>query len=385
MVKGRKPSQFGTINMTESGSYRARYIGPDGRRYSRTFPDEETAADWLSANRSDIAKDKWQSPTAKAYARMTVAEWAEQWLSDGAERWAERTARDYRARLRLHLLPELGHKVLETVSREDIRRWHARLKKRCGPGATRMAYMTTRALFQAAVELDMLSETPVKVRGADRHNPVRRSERDGEGYVLTPEEVRNLANAMPDRLVALVWIGARCGLRLGELMGLRRCDVDLESRTIHVRRQALACPGGVHESSSLKTPSSRRRVPIPPSLMPVVEAHLQNFARRGKNGLLFPRPEPDGRLRQHESPNTVREAVKRAAATVGLPEDFTPHDLRHTCLTSVSRAGATLADVMAIGGHRDSTVAMTYQHATAARLRDLTDAVDKDYDGGSAA
>lgn len=266
MVKGRKPSQFGTINMTESGSYRARYIGPDGRRYSRTFPDEETAADWLSANRSDIAKDKWQSPTAKAYARMTVAEWAEQWLSDGAERWAERTARDYRARLRLHLLPELGHKVLETVSREDIRRWHARLKKRCGPGATRMAYMTTRALFQAAVELDMLSETPVKVRGADRHNPVRRIERDGEGYVLTPEEVRNLANAMPDRLVALVWIGARCGLRLGELMGLRRCDVDLESRTIHVRRQALACPGGVHESSSLKTPSSRRRVPIPPQV-----------------------------------------------------------------------------------------------------------------------
>ncbi|QDC24411.1 hypothetical protein FE374_07030 [Georgenia yuyongxinii] len=46
---------------------------------------------------------------------------------------------------------------------------------------------------------------------------------------------------------------------------------------------------------------------------------------------------------------------------VGL-DDLHIHDLRHTALTWAARSGATLAELMAIAGHKNPTIALRYQH-----------------------
>lgn len=47
------------------------------------------------------------------------------------------------------------------------------------------------------------------------------------------------------------------------------------------------------------------------------------------------------------------------------------HDLRHGALTEAARHGATLAELMALGGHSTSHAAMRYQQAASQRLAEL--------------
>ena len=51
---------------------------------------------------------------------------------------------------------------------------------------------------------------------------------------LTPDEVATLVAAIDERYRAFVVVGAYCGLRLGEMAGLRRHRVDLLHRHIQV-------------------------------------------------------------------------------------------------------------------------------------------------------
>ena len=62
---------------------------------------------------------------------------------------------------------------------------------------------------------------------------VPRLERDEQRF-LTFDEVRTLADTIEDPYGPLVHVGAHCGLRIGELAGLRRGRVDLLARTIDV-------------------------------------------------------------------------------------------------------------------------------------------------------
>ncbi|WP_110241656.1 tyrosine-type recombinase/integrase [Nocardioides gilvus] len=52
-------------------------------------------------------------------------------------------------------------------------------------------------------------------------------------------------------------------------------------------------------------------------------------------------------------------------------EDLRFHDLRHGALTEAARHGATLAELMALGGHSTSQAAMRYQQAASERLAEL--------------
>ena len=80
-----------------------------------------------------------------------------------------------------------------------------------------------------------------------------------EKGVLTPAELRKLAtiSAKDPRLKAIVLLGAYCGLRRGEIRGLRWGDVDAEGGVIHVRHNWIDGEGD-------KTPKcgSARMVPL---------------------------------------------------------------------------------------------------------------------------
>jgi integrase len=71
-----------------------------------------------------------------------------------------------------------------------------------------------------------------------------------------------------DYAVLLVRFLAYTGLRVGEVAGLNMADVDLDARTVTVRRtwshSALSEP---------KSQASRRTVPLDPELLPPLRAH----------------------------------------------------------------------------------------------------------------
>lgn len=93
-----------------------------------------------------------------------------------------------------------------------------------------------RAILNTAVDDELIGRNPCRIRG-------RGAERADERPMIDAALVFTLADSISAPLRALVILAGFVGLRTGELLGLRRCDVDLESRHLTVLVQAQQAVG----------------------------------------------------------------------------------------------------------------------------------------------
>jgi integrase len=164
----------------------------------------------------------------------------------------------------------------------------------------------------------------------------------------------------------MVGLAAWCALRFGELVELRRRDVD--GNVVRVRRGAVRV-GSTYQVGPPKSDAGVRDVTIPPHLLPAVQAHLVNHAAPGGDGLLFPADHGG-----HLAPSTLYRRWYAARTKAGRP-DLRFHDLRHTGAVLAAQTGATLAELMDRLGHTTVAASMRYQHAAAGRDAQIADAL----------
>ena len=100
---------------------------------------------------------------------------------------------------------------------------------------------------------------------------------------LTVAQVRSLVNSVPDRCRAMVVVQAGLGLRVGELLALRRQDVDFEEGMVRVEWQ-LTQDGKRREDP--KTPWSRRAIPLPKPVADALRRHMSTFEAAEDGSLL---------------------------------------------------------------------------------------------------
>ena len=155
------------------------------------------------------------------------------------------------------------------------------------------------------------------------------------------------------RYEAMVRVFTDTGMRLGEVLPLRREDFDGE--TLKVRRTA-------HEGAVLdgtKTDHGEqdagRTVPCPATLAWMIGAQIQ--VNGGSCELLF--PTPSGRLWRER--NFYRDIWKPTQKASGC--DIRPHECRHSYITNLRAAGVNDADLAKIAGHRVETMLARYTHA----------------------
>jgi integrase len=172
--------------------------------------------------------------------------------------------------------------------------------------------------------------------------------------------LRVLPSAGPYRRFVLAMLYTGC--RLGEVAGLRVSDVDWESRTISVSRTASAGASGELVIGPTKGRRARL-VPLPDPFVPVV---VEASAKKGPHDWLFPGPRGGNLNSQNLSRaldwKNIRDQVKTFAP--GEPS-LHWHDLRHTALTLMFRAGLSAPDVQAVAGH--STLQVTQRYADTRR------------------
>lgn len=143
------------------------------------------------------------------------------------------------------------------------------------------------------------------------------------------------------------------GLRRGELRDLKWDDVEADG--IRVRDS--------------KTKTSRW---IP--LTPLASGVLQGKRRlRDLSGTVFLNPKTGAPYRD------LSHIVKRILRRAGLP-DFSLHSLRHCFATSLHEAGAGLADLMEILGHKSPEMSRRYIHPSPSRLTEVMRAIDKNFE-----
>jgi integrase len=212
-----------------------------------------------------------------------------------------------------------------------------------------------------AVDDGRIRRNPCRIKGADKESaPERRT-----GSV---RQVYCLADGIGGRYRVFVLAAAFLGLRWGELLGLRRMDVDLAARTIKVQRSMGQTTGGRLVVGPPKSAASVRTVTIPDVLVDELRDHLTTYVGPDRDALLFTGPK--GATPKRGNWRVSVRWVDQVKAA-GLPDGFRFHDLRHTGNDLAARSGASTRELMHRMGHSTMAAALIYQHATDERARQI--------------
>jgi integrase len=268
---------------------------------------------------------------------------------------------------------------LRTVTPEAIAQWYDTAAVDT-PTYQAHAYSLLRVILRTAADptknggRPLIPYNPCGIAGAGSSGRKRRIR------PASAEEVATIVAAMPEQHRLMVLLADGCALRFGELAELRRSDVDLTNAVIRVHRGVVRSRSAGVVAKAPKSEAGIRDVPIPPDILDAIREHQRLHAADGANGLMFP-----GGNGGHLSPSAFygkATKVRRGSpATKGWGwyearrladrEDLRFHDLRHGALTEAARHGATLAELMAFGGHSTNEAAMRYQQAASGRLAEL--------------
>ena len=153
-------------------------------------------------------------------------------------------------------------------------------------------------------------------------------------------------------------------LRWGEATALRRCDLDLNARTVRVRAAYIERSTGEMLIGPPKSRAGRRIVGIPEVIVPALREHLAVFAEDDPGALAFPGAK-GGPLRRGNF--NKMSAWPHAVASIGMP-GLHFHDLRHTGNQFAAYSGARLRDLMARMGHDSERAAMIRQNTRSGAL-----------------
>lgn len=311
----------------------------DGRVVTRTFKRRKDADAWANTTEADKLRGVAVDPRR---SRVTFESYANGWLNKRRD-LAERTSELYRYLLDKHILPTFGSMNIGAISPSAVRTWHSMtFHDRTTTGAK--AYRLLRAILNTAVSDEIIVRNPCQVKGAGQ-------EKAPERPVATVAEVEALAQAMPERQRIAVYLAAWCQLRRGELLGLRRRDVDTMRGTVTVANTRTKTMAGAMVEKPPKTDAGRRSVAVPPNVLPALRHHLEQYVGPEADALVL-----DGGYR------ALRTAWDNARKKTGLTYHL--HDLRHAGLTWSAAAGATTAELMRRAGHASPQAALRYQHAT---------------------
>jgi len=317
-----------------------------------TFRTRRDADAYLAAIRADLDRDTWIDPVA---GQVALATYAWKWL-DERPGLRPRTCELYESELRLHILPALGSIEVAKLTTAAVRSWHAQLLKAGRPGPTTVAkcYRLLRAILTTAVEDGLVLKNPCIIKGAG-------VEHHEERPTASVEQVFEIGEAIGTRYRAMVLLAGFTGLRLGELLGLTRRNLDLSEATVTVVGQVQELGTGGLFRGPPKSDAGRRTVAIPHVLLPTLASHLETWVEPCPDALVFGRG--DGRPLRRA---TLHKAWRSAVAAVGL-ESLHFHDLRHTGNTLAAATGASTKELMARMGHSSPRAALIYQHATKER------------------
>src|SRR5215217_2546267 len=287
--------------------WRARYYDPSGQRHSKTFPTAAEASRFLAGVQHAKITGSYVDPNR---SRVTLAEWAGQWL-DSKLNLAPKTRDRYEGIIRAHIVPRWGKVRLSNVTHGELQRWIASID--AAPATVTKVHRVMSMLLAYAVADDRLAKNPAERISLPR---VQQAER----RYLTHTQVAELAEFCGPGYRLVVLFLAYTGLRWGEMAALRVGMVDFLRRRVMVAESVTPVHGTMTFGPTKG--HERRAVPLPRFLVEDLAGHVA-----GKSGddLVF----TSLRGTALRSQTFQRVALTRAAESLGVP-GFHPHELRHT-------------------------------------------------------
>lgn len=367
----------------KNGTFQFRWTDAGGNRHSVYAPTLEE----LRIKEEIITKDKVDG--IKTESRfITVNDLFALWkqLKKGLK---DNTFQNYKYMYEMFVAPRFGKLKISTLVKSDVKRFYNYLADECG-----LAISTVDGIHNILHQILDIAVDDAYIR----HNPADDVMKELKKTRAKPEKKRALTREEQDLFlnylkqtekyrhwypVFAVMVGT--GMRVGEAVGLRWCDIDLEDGMIDINHTLVyynhetnGCYCNVH---SPKTVNSIRTIPM---LNVVKDAFLEEKRYQQENGIQC-RATIDGytdfifvnRFGDPQHQGTLNKALRRIIRDcndevflkqqknpVLLPK-FSCHILRHTFTTRMCEAGVNVKVIQETLGHADvSTTLNIYADAT---------------------
>lgn len=332
------------------GLWRVRPI-VNGRQMKAAYFDASDFEEAVEYRDRIMAEAHHKDPTLPS--SRTVAWLCERWLrnralevSDG--QLAVNTYRDYERVIRIHIVPsELGRRRL----RENLAPFVTDMlaeKATAGiaPSYRRRILVVLRQVLGLGVKEGVLA-----ANYADRDHVRAPKQPKPRPDAWTPAEARQFLAASRESPMSTLWVFLlHTGARMGEALGLRWEDVDLDSApsTVSFVQQRLRSKPGEPTFGPMKTERSTRHIPIDETLAGRLRAHkaaTANLRAIGGTDLVF-----IGQTGKVLDATNVGRRWRQDVKSAGV-RYLKPHGTRATHATIVAASGRPLEEVSRRLGH----------------------------------
>ncbi|QIM22143.1 site-specific integrase [Phycicoccus sp. HDW14] len=347
------------------------FVAGRRRRVSR-----KKRADALVAWQSLVAESQSQGELRKDGPELaTVGDALEHWFSLRARNWRPTTSTGYRHAISAHIAPLLGHHPVNRLTVEHVESWQeGMLARGLSPSTTRQARIVLRQCMDMMVRYGNVASNPVLVAA-----PLPRNAKKASPLTMD-EAARVLAAARSDSERARWLIALTLGLRCGEVLGLRWCDILFaeESPRIVLSEALQYRPGQGLQRVPVKSANSRRTVLLNREHVEVLKRVREEHVKRQLMEAVEYNPEGYVFVTSRGTPFDPNNDAKRWESLLERAgvRKVRRHDARHSAATLLLEGGAPMAQVQKLLGHSSITTTVdVYGHVKAADAAEYTAAV----------
>ena len=371
MAERRKDSKNRVLRNGESqrkdGAYMYRYTDVRGKRvcvYARTLED-------LRVKEQTIQKEL-NDGIDYAAGEIIVLDLLKRYI---ATKTGVRynTKVGYQFVLNLVSKESFGCLKIRDIKPSDAKQWFIKLYQ----DGRRYSTITSvrgvlRPAFEMAVEDDIIRRNPFSFQITDvvPNDSKTRQAISGEvkeRFLTFIRESRHYSQYYDEIIILL-----GTGMRVSELYGLTRADLDFEARRIKVERQLTRTRHCEYYVEKPKTASGERYIPMTDEVYRAFQNAVQRRKQPkvellidGHTGFLFLDKDGKPKVAMHLE-HVMKRIVDRYndAHEDKLPS-ITPHVLRHTFCTEMANSGIDLKSLQYLMGHSDAGVTLNvYTHAS---------------------
>ena len=233
------------------------------------------------------------------------------------------------------LFPLFKNKKINEIRRSDIKRFSDKKLDSVSPKRVRVMLGVLSGIFTIALDYeDIITNPALEIKLPNQNKK--------EEYPFTPSEVESLINSADGWFKNYLAFAFFTGARVGELIALQWCDINLDNGTISINK---AKRHGV--LSTTKTKYSERDIPIFDVLIPFIKDQMS----KSKTIWVFANPRTGNSL---FGSKTLAPIWKKVVAKAGVKETRL-YNTRHTFITNMLKQGElSILDIAQIAGHSNT-------------------------------